>query len=194
MNAKKMNVDGVDVYLEDENARKMISDEYDPTNGTYEVGDTCINNNKLYICNTDIDTPEDFDPSKWDEDTIGHYCSELKSNLTQLPESGSNANGNYMKFPDGTMICTKTVTTSVTYSAWGSWYESSIIDLGDFAETFISTPIVTLSLNNSSTAASVGGANPTTTSAGNTRCFRPNAGTATNSVTIGVIAIGRWKN
>ena len=120
--------------------------------------------------------------------------TELKSNLTQLPESGSNANGNYMKFPDGTMICTKTVTTSVTYSAWGSWFESSIIDLGDFAETFISTPIVTLSLNNSSTAASVGGANPTTTSAGNTRCFRPNAGTATNSVTIGVIAIGRWKN
>ena len=77
-----MNVDGVDVYLEDENARKMISDEYDPTNGTYEVGDTCINNNKLYICNTDIDTPEDFDSTKWDADTIGHYCTELKSNLT----------------------------------------------------------------------------------------------------------------
>ena len=84
MNAKKMNVDGVDVYLEDENARKMISDEYDPTNGTYEVGDTCINNNKLYICNTDIDTPEDFDSTKWDADTIGHYCTELKSNLTEL--------------------------------------------------------------------------------------------------------------
>lgn len=119
--------------------------------------------------------------------------TELKSNLTQLPESGSNANGNYMKFPDGTLICTKTVTVSVSYSAWGSCYESNSIDLGALPMEFYSAPVVTLNLNNSSSSGWIVGCNPTTTALGNTRCIRPNAGASSQNITIGVIAIGRWK-
>lgn len=119
--------------------------------------------------------------------------TELKSNLTQLPESGSNANGNYMKFPDGTLICTKTVTVSVSYSAWGSCYESNSIDLGALPMEFYSAPVVTLNLNNSSSSGWIVGCNPTTTTLGNTRCIRPNVGTSSQNITIGIIAIGRWK-
>ena len=82
MDAEKISVDGFNLNISDAKARNMISDKYDPDNGTYVVGDTCINDDILYICNTDIDTPEAFDPTKWDADTVGHYCSELKSNLT----------------------------------------------------------------------------------------------------------------
>ena len=84
MDAEKISVDGFNLNISDAKARNMISDKYDPDNGTYVVGDTCINDDILYICNTDIDTPEAFDPTKWDADTVGHYCSELKSNLTNL--------------------------------------------------------------------------------------------------------------
>lgn len=84
MDVEKLSVDGFNLNVADAKARDMISDKYDPDNGTYVVGDTCINDDVFYICNTDIDTPEDFDSSKWDADTIGHYCSELKSNLIQL--------------------------------------------------------------------------------------------------------------
>lgn len=125
---------------------------------------------------------------------VQEAVDELKSNLTQLPESGSNANGNYMKFPDGTLICTKTVTTSVSYSAWGNCYESNSIDLGALPMEFYSAPVVTLSLNNSSSSGWMVGCNPTTTALGNTRCIRPNAGASSQNITIAVIAIGRWKS
>ena len=92
MDAEKISVDGFNLNISDAKARDMISDKYDPDNGTYVVGDTCINDDVLYICNTDIDTPEDFDSNKWDADTIGHYCSELKSNLTHLTSSCESAN------------------------------------------------------------------------------------------------------
>ena len=61
----------------------MISDVYDATS-TYKVGDVCIHNNKLYVCNTDIDTPHAFDLSEWDPDTLGNYVSEIKSSLSNL--------------------------------------------------------------------------------------------------------------
>lgn len=97
-----------------------------------------------------------------------------------------------MKFPSGIMICTKTVTASgVTFTAWGSWYESPLIALGDFPVAFTTVPIVTASLNNSGMACTIGGMNPTKTALGNTRVFRPNS--VTGSVTIGIIAIGTWK-
>ena len=102
---------------------------------------------------------------------------------------GSNSNGNYYQI-GAVLICTKTVTTNVTFSAWGSWYESSLIDLGNFAKAFSTVPIVTMSLNNSGSAASIGGCNPTKTSIGNTRVFRPNTGGSSNSITIGIIAVG----
>ncbi len=94
MDAEKISVDGFNLNISDAKARNMISDKYDPDNGTYVVGDTCINDDILYICNTDIDTPETFDSSKWDADTIGHYCTELKSNLIVLsPTTTSTITG-----------------------------------------------------------------------------------------------------
>jgi hypothetical protein len=47
----------------------VITDEYDSTS-TYSEGDYVIYNNELYICNTDIDTPEEFDSTKWDKTNI----------------------------------------------------------------------------------------------------------------------------
>lgn len=47
------------------------------TSGTYEVGDYCIQDNKLWRCLTAIPSGEAWTPSHWLETTVGH---ELKLN------------------------------------------------------------------------------------------------------------------
>lgn len=60
-------------------------------------------------------------------------------------ESGSNSNGNYIKYADGTMECYKsmTVTTSLE-TKWGNLYESPKIELGSFPVTFSGKPTITV--------------------------------------------------
>lgn len=110
-----------------------------------------------------------------------------------IVESGSNANGNYIKYYDGTMICFKTLSDSVAMtSSWGSLYEGEM-QLGNFAEEFIDIPEVFYS-NVSSTGAMVEGRGSTQiskTSAGSIYLCR--ATSITNTVKINVLAIGRWK-
>ena len=67
----------------------MISDAYSDQD-TYAVGDVCIHNNILYVCNTEIDTPHAFDLSEWDPDTLGNYCSKLNADTTEIKQSLSN--------------------------------------------------------------------------------------------------------
>lgn len=47
----------------------VITDEYDNTS-TYSEGNYVMYNNELYICNTDINSPEEFDNTKWDKTNI----------------------------------------------------------------------------------------------------------------------------
>ena len=61
----------------------MISDAYSDQD-TYAVGDVCIHNNILYVCNTEIDTPHAFDLSEWDPDTLGNYCSKLNGDVNEI--------------------------------------------------------------------------------------------------------------
>lgn len=114
-------------------------------------------------------------------------------NGVSIVESGSNANGEYIKFGNGTMVCTKKVTftnVSVNQQA-GSLYHSSALNLGNFAETFNAIPTVNVSL--------VGGYSGwitelqelTQSSIGKLEIFR--AGSSTNlSYEVDVIAYGTY--
>lgn len=105
----------------------------------------------------------------------------------------SNANGEAWQFDSGLMICKKTVSQAVSWSAWGSLYESSIIDCGSFPINFISIPVVSVTLNNSNVAAwPTGVGSISVSSAGTGRVIRPND-PGTQTITVGIIAIGRWK-
>ena len=107
-------------------------------------------------------------------------------------ESDSNADGEYIKFYDGTMICFKEVTDTVAItSSWGSLYEGSI-SLGNWAEEFTAKPYVQVT-NVSGTGAMIEDfyPAPTKTNAGTLYLARPT--TITTSVTISVIGIGKWK-
>ena len=112
---------------------------------------------------------------------------------TVIPVSGSNANGNYIKYPDGTMICTKNVTLSSlpVNTAWGSCFESALTSLGDFAEEFAAPPIVTITNHGTVGAWFEYLLNTSETSVGSVRLAAPVA-IGAGTFNIAVIAVGRW--
>lgn len=115
-------------------------------------------------------------------------------------ESGSNSNGNYIKFNDGTMICYNTQTFSnitVDY-VWGELYTNANDRraFSDFPVSFVNTPDVIKSLNFSSGD----GFLMTNSSQGETSSTNPGGwqfarGTAATGINLSVsyVAIGRWK-
>lgn len=127
----------------------------------------------------------------------GLTATNVQSAIDEIiPTSGSNANGTWIKFSDGTMICTKESTKTIPSNGWQTWggcYDTKdVYDFGLFAETFYSKPVVT---------ATVTGGNgwleffyDTSTSAvGKCRFIRPNDPGAAKDFTVSIIAIGRWK-
>ena len=121
--------------------------------------------------------------------------TDTKSYIDNVVTSGSNANGVWIKYADGTMICTKTIEFSVATSewqAWGSCYETALKDCGVWAMNFISSPIVS--------ATQTGGAawleyfyDTDNTNVGKTRFVRPTVPGATAIYKMNVIGVGRWK-
>lgn len=113
--------------------------------------------------------------------------------INSIIESGSNENGNWIKYADGTMICWKeyAFTTLSFTTTWGSVYESAIQNFGATPQTFISTPTIFANNGNGAHAAIEGINNTSTTSFGAAQLYRPVSGTATG--TINLLAIGKWK-
>ena len=114
-------------------------------------------------------------------------------NKGYIVESGSNNNGSYIKFSDGTMICYK-ITDAITMNidvVWGSLYEGSV-DIGQFPANFIETPAISVSPFGSGMLVEQAGANATSSSWGVVTAVRP---TAVQNVQARfyMIAIGKWK-
>ena len=123
----------------------------------------------------------------WVEDDM------LNSLGTEI-ESGSNENGSYIKFADGTLICTYTqiVNTNVE-NTWGNIFTSSIITLHNFPVNFINIPEVSIQACRAQSTWIISGSE-------NTKIKPMNVflGTAVKisdnfDFPINVVAIGRWK-
>ena len=68
---------------------------------------------------------------------IVESVAAVNEELGEIVESGSNENGKWIKWADGTMICQKVVSgTAVCTKAWGSLFETEAISLGRWAQTF----------------------------------------------------------
>lgn len=72
----------------------------------------------------------------------------LNERISEIIESGSNSNGNYIKFADGTMICTKSVsgTANITGTYYGIYHtpDNDYFDLGNYAQEFIEVPMLSV--------------------------------------------------
>ena len=66
----------------------------------------------------------------------------IEKAIGEIIESGSNSNGEYIKFSDGTMICRKYINfgQKAISNKWGSFYESEKITIGNYPEPFIEIP------------------------------------------------------
>lgn len=103
-------------------------DEYDNTS-TYEVGDYCIYNNKLYVCNTAIATAEEFNSAHWTETSVDGIINGVKNNIETIQNSldvtngSGNANSSYISATENNHW-EKTghvVSYSFTMTAKGTW-------------------------------------------------------------------------
>lgn len=116
----------------------------------------------------------------------------LQVDGARIIESGSNDNGSWTKWSDGTMICRKTMsyTNIAINNAWGSLYESnSSLNIGNYAMPFINVPEISITPCNPIIIEKIGDA--TASSFGTFYAAKPK--TAEETFTINCIAIGRWK-
>lgn len=165
---------------------------------TYDVGDLVMYNNLLYVCHTAVTIPGAWTgASNWSRTDIDTILGTIESAIAAKAtvESGSNADGYYVKFSDGTMICTKIISRGVAqneWSAWGSCYESAALDLGAWPQSFYTAPNVSLR------SAGAGGWFENTydvsnISAGSCRMVRPSVPGGGVTFEFDITAIGRWK-
>lgn len=123
----------------------------------------------------------------------GYEEIEFDNNIKTV----TNDNGTAIKYPDGTMICTKSVSLSKVNcsTSWGSLYISGTIYLQDFPETFISPPAYSFNFISTFSGWLMpqggGEVNSNTT----TICLQLVSVSKNTSVSgkISVIAIGKWK-
>lgn len=96
-NIKGWVYDGEDSYcrVEDEEAREMVTDAYDPAK-TYKKGETRIQDNKLYRAKVDITTAEIWTPDHWEETSLETIRAEMASELSALNANKSSFEIKYM--------------------------------------------------------------------------------------------------
>ena len=117
--------------------------------------------------------------------------------INGIVESGSNENGNWIKYNDGTMIWTGSITlqTIEINNTFGTLYRTAGNTYGniDFGVTFISTPKIFASLSgNSNCWLSSVGKNASSTKKGYIILVNPTSETIWDE-TITYLAIGKWK-
>jgi len=72
-----------DLGIIDEFAGAVVensADAYDQ-GSTYVAGELCIQNNTVYKCKTDIDTPEAWDESHWEATSLGKEINSLNDQI-----------------------------------------------------------------------------------------------------------------
>lgn len=140
------------------------------------------------------DTPENEATQLWIDPT-----EDIQS-ATEI-ESGSNENGNWVKYSDGTMIVSNSkefsgVPSNQTY--WTDYYRTDETLNMNFPETFIEIPSITMNFVDISGGALClrrNGPNyVSTTNTGNFAIiYTKGAGTGNKRFEVSYVAIGRWK-
>lgn len=120
--------------------------------------------------------------------------SNLVGAINSVVKSGSNANGDYIKYSDGTMICTKKVSfVGLQFTtAWGNVYETPPVELGDYAQEFVDIPLMFITAATSTAVAE--GVGNTKTGFGKVTFYRPiRTDYADYRYNFYLMAIGKWR-
>lgn len=128
--------------------------------------------------------------------TNTYSCDYINNTINSIIESGSNENGNWIKYNDGTMICTKkhTGTANVNVALGNIFYNGYYAMAGDLPQNFIEAPYYYAT--NVESEWEIWGlqTKPVTTSKWATRVDLMSATSQSDKpITITMIAIGKWK-
>jgi|GEM_PF-5148409 len=122
--------------------------------------------------------------------------SEINGNLAYdgapIAENGSNENGNYIRWVDGTQICTRNVNVGSVSSNWGAMFISDIPDPQLWASPFINVPVVSTSAYSNS-AGSLAGGTVQATKDRTPAVFVIRNSAATSVFSVNIVAIGKWR-
>lgn len=142
--------------------------------------------------NTRIDNAVTGFPTRLRSNLLGTVSQTGGVPTGAVIESGSNANGSYVKFADGTMVCLKSVTTDNIATAWGVLYKSSNVPTGTFAAQFSDIPSCSYNwIQGSNGAALIAVRGPVSSTDGpEVSLIRPTS--HPYGGTVYVTAIGRW--
>ena len=130
--------------------------------------------------------------TKTTSDTETYSCNYVNG----IVESGSNENGNWIKYNDGTMICTKkhTGTANVNVALGSIFYNGYYAMAGDLPQNFIEAPYYYAT--NVESEWEIWGlqTKPVTATNWATRVDLMSATSQSDKpITITMIAIGKWK-
>ena len=125
---------------------------------------------------------------------------EITKGNIKIIESGSNNNGNWIKFVDGTMISIQSyeITVANSWGAWGSMYSSEITGIKDYPLEFKEISSVNCYMTRTETSmngwlCTKEGTNLSTTNPGSMQFVRPTNPNTSFNMLLNVIAIGKWK-
>lgn len=156
-----------------------------------EPGAIPANADNLNLMQNNIENS--FKSSKTTSDKDTYNCNYING----IIESGSNSNGNWTKFEDGTMICTRTIAVAIDCTnSWGNLYYGQNNDKYNFAQSFIEPPILNLQYSMSGALSFIpivySGIEIDKDGFKRIEIARPNSVTNVG-VKVYFIAIGKWK-
>lgn len=135
------------------------------------------------------------DNKYWDSSSIMHNRELLSTKV--INSSGSNSNGNWIKYEDGTMICSKRIIQK-NVKLTNSWYtlfineNNTMVDLGNYAATFIEEPVVNITYMGGNGCWLINNHDYSASSPGKVQLCTVSSRTIGNCI-LDITAIGKWK-
>ena len=128
-------------------------------------------------------------------ENIEYNNDTLKNTLDKIIESGSNNNGSWIKYSDGTMICYAEIRREVNFGQSGNSYTGETTTAISFPQAFIGNPRVTINTQHDGDYyyCIVYGFIRNKTSITKITFLRTSSPSAVVNIPFSYIAIGKWK-
>ena len=142
------------------------------------------NTKKIQAGNLGILVPK---TTKTTSDTETYSCNYVNG----IVESGSNENGNWIKYNDGTMICTATILRNISNTnSWNGFYIGEVSNI-PFPKTFIQLYSCNIDIYSLGNVWKMSGSIPTLS--GTNTFFTISPESFQKDMYFYVTAIGKWK-
>lgn len=135
------------------------------------------------------DLPDTSTP--YNAETFNALQNNIENAINEVVESGSNANGNYIKFSNGFMICSRKFLQNVSNTnLWNNFYIGEVQNI-EFAQPFTTLYSCNIDIFSTRNLWKLSGNFPSLTGTGAFYTISPES--ITGDVEFYLIATGSWK-